>query len=215
MFQKLRAIRSVTKTTLTRLDVPRNPTETNYKSCSQWISLDTPEAIKSKLIRRNQQHFGQAQGTFPMIPPFSKWIDWSASSHIADLILQGQFTSNEIDGSTQDLINHLKARTTLNNIPDILTKSEWTQKTRNWLELTTTSPSGYHLGHSKVLLAEHNLQPETLKYELLEENYNRLIEWQVDLINLAIQNSYTYVQWSKVINIMILKEPNNYKIHRL
>lgn len=35
------------------------------------------------------------------------------------------------------------------------------------------------------------------------------------LINQAIINQYTYNRWKKIVNIMILKELNNYKIHRL
>lgn len=97
MFQKLWSIRSVAKSTLTRLDIPRDPSEKDYKNCIHWISLDMPETIEECLIERNQYHFGHAQCMYLTIPPFSEWVDWSASSHTAYLILKGQFNSNEID----------------------------------------------------------------------------------------------------------------------
>ena len=42
-----------------------------------------------------------------------------------------------------------------------------------------------------------------------------MIEWQVELLNMAIENKYSYTRWQIIVNVMILKEPSNYKIHRL
>ena len=83
MFRKLNNCKGTPKTGLSRLDVPRDPTDVNYKDCKDWISLDTPKEIEDKLIAKNQTHFGQAKGSFPTVPPFSEWVDWGASSHVA------------------------------------------------------------------------------------------------------------------------------------
>ena len=80
--------RGTTKGGVTRLEVPRDPTTKDYNNCVDWISIDTPDEIAERLLQRNQTHFGQAHGTFPTVPPFSEWVDWSASSHTADLILE-------------------------------------------------------------------------------------------------------------------------------
>lgn len=130
--------------------------------------IDTPEDIEAKLINRNRQHFGQASSTFPTIPPFAKWIDWSASSNTAELILDGSFTSSKLSSLTNDLLQHLKTRTELDLIPATLTKNKWMTKIISWLEQTTTSPSGYCVGHSKVLTAEHDIDPDSPKIQLLE-----------------------------------------------
>ena len=37
----------------------------------------------------------------------------------------------------------------------------------------------------------------------------------MDLINLAIINRYTYERWKTVVNIMILKDPGDIRIHHL
>lgn len=87
----------------------------------------------------------------------------------------------------------------MNSITSLLTKSEWISKIQAWSEQTTTSPSGYHLGHSKVLIADHDLQPDTYECQILEEKRSQLIDWQIDLINMAIVNG-SYDRWAKIIN---------------
>ena len=69
MFQKLSNCRGRQNTGLSTIDVPRDPTELNHKDCTDWIMIDTPTEIEALLISRNQQHFGQAKGSFPTNPP--------------------------------------------------------------------------------------------------------------------------------------------------
>ncbi len=72
MWRKLRYVRGQDKTGLTSIMVPENEEETNYKDCTEWISIDTPDEIEKILMERNQKHFGQAKGTWPTKPPFSE-----------------------------------------------------------------------------------------------------------------------------------------------
>ena len=69
MYQKLRYIRGIQKTGISRLEVPQDPTNFDYKQRTEWITIDTPQDIESKLRERNQHH--SAHGTFPTDPPFS------------------------------------------------------------------------------------------------------------------------------------------------
>ena len=94
MFRKLRHARGGNRSSdLSRLEVPHHPNEQNYKQCRDPITLDTPKDIKQKLRERNKSHFGQVHGSFPAIPPFLEWIDWGASTHQAELILESTFSS--------------------------------------------------------------------------------------------------------------------------
>ena len=216
MYRKIRNCRGNTKSGITRLDVPTDPDDTNYKACVDWVTIDTPEAIEARLLQRNQRHFGQASGTFPTTPPFSEWVDWGASSHTAELILEGTWQSTEIDSISQDVISHMKARTTLDEIKDTLTVEEWVGKIRSWPEQTTTSPSGFHLSHSKALVVPLCFEEDDKDTaQIIEQQRSDLIEWQVDLLNLAISNKYCMERWKSIVNVMILKEPNNHRIHRL
>ena len=215
MYAKIRQCRGTTKSGITRLDVPRDPDDTDYNHCTDWVSIETPKEIEERLLQRNQKHFGQATGTFPTIPPFSEKIDWGASTHTADLILEGQWTHEDIDEVSQDVINHLKSRTKLDSIQDTLTINEWVGKIWSWPESTLTSPSGFHLSHSKALVVPFDLEEDDVERELLEAQRHDLIEWQVKMLNLAITNKYSMNRWQHIVNVMILKEPNNPKIHRL
>jgi hypothetical protein len=109
----------------------------------------------------------------------------------------------------------MRRRTALDSIQDTITTSDWTGKIKHWPESTSTSPSGFHLTHSKALLARHDLDPETPEGIILESKRADLIEWQVNLLNQAIKNQHVYHRWKTIANVMILKEPGNHKIHRL
>jgi hypothetical protein len=109
----------------------------------------------------------------------------------------------------------MAAKTTLSSISHTLSLEEWKGKIKSWSESTTTSPSGFHLGHSKVLLAEHNIALDSEAGLLLESQRDQLIQWQVQLINTALLHHYTYDRWKTIVNEMNLKEEGNVKIHQL
>ena len=215
MYAKLRQCRENPKAGITRLDVPSDNTTTDYNSCSSWITIDTPAEIEERLLQRNRKHFGQADKTFPTVPPFSEWCDWGASTHTAELILEGEWQSDELTAMQQSLVNHMKARVALDTIPDTINTEEWISKIRSWPESTTTSPSGFHLGHSKALISSHDLDTLSPEGESLEQQRSDLIEWQVSLLNCALSNQYSFKRWQHIVNVMILKEPGDLRIHRL
>jgi hypothetical protein len=81
---------------ITKLEVPRNPLKTTDKECRDWITITIPQEIETKLRQRNQSHYGQAAGSLPTVSPFSEWVDWTANSHVAEFILEGEFESDEL-----------------------------------------------------------------------------------------------------------------------
>ena len=215
MYQKLRYIRGIQKTGISRLEVAQDPTDFDYKKCTEWITIDTHQEIESKLCDRNQRHIGQAHGTFPTIPPFSEWINRGASSHISELILEGTFHPLEVNSLPSELIWYMKRCASLNQIPDTLTTTEWIGKISAWAKTTSTSPSGFHLTHSKALVAKHGLTTGSPAHAALEKQWEQLIQWQVDLLHVAIKHQYSFHRWKSIFNVMILKQPGNHKIHRL
>ena len=215
MYAKLRQYRGSKKSGITRLEVPADTTTTDYNNCSSWITIDTPAEIEERLLQRNRRHFGQADGTFPTKPPFSEWCDWGASTHTAELILEGEWQSDELDKMQQSLLDHMKSRVSIDAIPCAISKEDWIGKMRSWPESTTTSPSGFHLGHSKALIAEHDIDPSTEEGQVLEQQRNDLIDWHIGLLNCALENHYSFARWKHIVNVMILKEPDDLRIHRL
>ena len=73
----------------------------------------------------------------------------------------------------------MKRRASLDQIPAALTTTEWIGKISAWPESTSTSPSGFHLTHSKALVAKHDLTPGSPEHAALEEQWEQLIQWQV------------------------------------
>ena len=171
--------------------------------------------IEAKLISCNQRHFGQAKSSFPTKPPFSEWVDWGASSHTSELIIEGKFKDETLVELTQDLLRHMKRQTQLDTVSAPITIDAWVGKITAWPETTSTSPSGFHLTHSKALVSKHDLDPSSIKGAELETKRLQLIQWQVDLLNVAIANRYSYKRWQTIVNVMILKEADNFQIHRL
>ena len=153
-------------------------------------------------------------GTFPTVPPFSKWIDWGASSHFSELILEGIFHPPEVDSLTSELLQHMKRCASLDQIPDTLKTTEWIGKISAWPESTSTSSAGFHLTHSKALVAKHDLPPCSPEQAALEEQREQLIQWMVDLLNASIKHQYSFHRWQSIVNVMILKQLGNHKIHR-
>ena len=47
-------------------------------------------------------------------------------------------------------------------------------------ENTSTSPSGFHLMHSKTHIMAHDLNKKDLEYAVIKEKCQQLIQWQVD-----------------------------------
>ncbi|KAL7569758.1 hypothetical protein ACA910_005702 [Epithemia clementina (nom. ined.)] len=216
MYRKLRYLQSPGGSSgISKLEVPRDPQVTDYASCTDWISIDTPLDIESRLRDRNRRHFGQAHGTFPTVPPFSEWVNWGASTHVAELLLDGTVPDRALPDLQHDLLRHMRKRASLDSIPDYLTIEEWIGKIQNWPEATSTSPSGFHLTHSKALVAKFQLDSDNEEDMLFKSRRQELITWQVQLLNLAICNQYSYTRWQTIVNFMILKEPNNLCINRL
>ena len=153
MYKKIRNMRRPHKQGVSRVQVPQDSNQLP-KECTEWRTIDTPSEVKQALLHRNQQHFGQAQGTPFTIPPLSEHIDFSASTHYADLILSGEYPTENLDAATALLVKHLQ-QTSLNHnaVTDQVTDSDFVGKMKTWKESTSTSPSGYHLGHWKALCA--------------------------------------------------------------
>jgi hypothetical protein len=49
----------------------------------------------------------------------------------------------------------------------------------------------------------------------LEDDSLTLLQVHLDIINYCMHHGYSLQRWQQVVNVMILKEVNNHKIHRL
>eukprot|EP00957_Ditylum_brightwellii_P165813 12624235-Ditylum_brightwellii.AAC.1 len=68
------------------------------------------------------------------------------------MVLKGQFNAKELDELHQLCLHHCKKEPINNPAREKITKQMWKGKVTKCCESTTTSPSGRHLGHFKVLI---------------------------------------------------------------
>jgi hypothetical protein len=186
------------------------------KTCTQWRSVTQPQEIEYYLMLRNRMHFGQAQGTPFTCSPLQRDFDWLASTPEAEQLLRGQYRSDTDIPNCMDLLQACTALTSLDATPAEITLEEFQGKINSWRESTTTSPSGRHLGRYKALFAQGYLDSGTFQGAVpFEAKQYALASLIMSVLNYCIRKTYVLERWKKIINVMIFKEPNNYKIHRL
>jgi hypothetical protein len=165
---------------------------------------------------RNRIHFGQAHGTPFTCSPLQQDIDWAASTPEAEQVLQGQYQMDSEIPNCKDLLQACTASTMLDETPAELTLEEFKGKIKSWRESTTTSPSGRHLGRYKALFVTGYADYDSVAGEVsIQDKQSAIASLIISVINYCIRNTYVLERWKKIINVMIFKEPNNYKIHRL
>ena len=170
--------------------------------------LHIPTEIIVQLQNRNQRHFGQAAGTPFTIPPLANELGFPGEGTISDLLLKGEHKpSNTLSDSTRILLEHLKQTSEMARIPrtPVITAASFIVKLKVWLESTTTSPSGIHLGHYKALIAQHSYThitddddtdedgvPKLQLRDELNHMQNAFLCLHLQLINYALTKGYSF-----------------------
>lgn len=144
----------------------------------------------------------------------SQEVDFEAASAIIDLILNGSYTHEDLEETTELLITHLQKQSA-EVVTDEITADNFKTKVEAWRESTSTSPSGVHLGHYKAYYAPHLFDPESQEGIAFQEVRNNILEAHLYLLNFAIRHGHSSTRWQKIVTMMIEKERGNHKIHRL
>ena len=84
---------------------------------------------------------------------------------------------------------------------------------KSWRETTSTSPSGRHLGHYKVLVSDIDRSLTPNEQETLRDIQKDIARAYVGIVNYCIKHRYSLHRWKKIVNMMIYKEEGNVKIH--
>jgi hypothetical protein len=186
----------------------------NPKDATGWKTVDLPNEIVYYLLTRNRLHFGQAHGTPLTTLQFTREINWMASTDSAELILTGDYTSDELTDLQALLLKHCQSPA-LDALSPQITEAEFISKFKTWNERTSTLPSGLHLGHYKVLVARNNADQSTEEGKATESQQKELIRAHTAMLNYSLRHSYSYKRWQNVVNVMIEKDPGSSKIHQL
>jgi hypothetical protein len=170
------------------------------KAAHFWKLLSDPVEILETLICRNRLHFGQAQGTFPTIPPFHEAVDWAASTTTADETLAGYLPIDDmaLDDTATFVFTNSTCRTPLG-----FTAKEWGGNMQAWRE--SSSPGGMHLGHKitkRVLVPDDSPPPGVMTIAFQRKH---LVQGQLDLWSYAIKRSYCQSGKLALVELFILR----------
>lgn len=188
------------------------------KQCTQWRLVTSPTEMEYYLVIRNRLHFGQAEGTPFTMEPLRSQLDWSATSQTAEEILRGEYVHDHSTPNCHDLLKACRQIEGIESAPAELTAADFRGKIRNWKEATTTSPSGRHLGWYKSLYApgrQTQVNSDVNESTSLRDKQGTIASLILSILNYCLRNTYVLNRWRKIVNVMIFKEPGNYKIHRL
>jgi len=160
--------------------------------------ITNPDEMVHHLIIRNQQHFGQAQGTPFSVPPLQAY---TRLDHLTecDLLLPEAVTA---------IIEYIKSLPPSSPINTTITAKDLTSIYQCWNEATTTSPSGLHLGHDKCPIYYDKESPTSGLSK-------RLFQLKSQFINVALTANIVYPRWQQINTIMIEKSPGNFNINKL
>ena len=72
------------------------------------------------------------------------------------MVLKGEYSDPKLDEIQKLFLDNLTRVTEVDELFKFVTVEEFRGKMKAWRESTTTSPSGRHLGHYKLLIATIN-----------------------------------------------------------
>jgi hypothetical protein len=120
----------------------------------KWRNVTDPIEIIKLLLDRNISLFGQAHGTPFTIDPLFKIFQYSGATPEVISLIKDQIIPMEIMTQPkyiQDVIDKLSDGDNVTEKMEIISLEEFIAGMIKWKEQTTTSPSGRHLGHYKLL----------------------------------------------------------------
>jgi hypothetical protein len=189
------------------LDIP-NPNKPD-----EWIRLVDPAHIEKAILERNISHFNQANNT-----PFAKknlkaiFGYKGTNDNATKLINKQQIPKNlQYDNIyVEKFINKLHEGTNT-KVDKLITFEEFISAINKWKERTTTSPSGRHLGHYKLMtkLNVYNEIDITINMSLI------ILKIIYNIMMTAIYLGQPLNRWKEVTTFMIQKIPNVSKINKL
>jgi Reverse transcriptase (RNA-dependent DNA polymerase) len=129
-------------------------------------------------------------------------------------ILEGNMenvTLDELSDTTQLILRMLGEDRKVPSIPVDISFEEFCAAFNKWKERTTTSPSGRHLGHYKLLLKLNVIDEDNNQISLSSQLLN--LYYQITIISARL--GQTLERWSTVSTCMIEKITGNPRINKL
>jgi hypothetical protein len=208
-FQKLRQVFKPKNTSgLSTIEIqdPENP--------DNWILITIPTIIETELIKRNIIHFGQANESILASPSIQSLLGYEGTNLVAQNLIFNQVWPeefNDLPKYVKEILLKLGDGQQLKQIPNNITFEEFCNGFKVWRERTTTSPSGRHLGHYKLLLRLQIFDKEDNDINLSM----KLMHLYYKITAISAYLGTPLKRWKNVSTCMIQKDKNSTKINRL
>jgi hypothetical protein len=172
--------------------------------------------VERETQARNQKHFNQAAG-FPFtLYPLSD-VGVSATDFKTSRLPDGTPIHMPADTFLEmetifDLLQRPRPGAANAKISSRISLLDFTSAIKAWKGRTSTSPSGRHLGHYKLLVQAYkdkHAKPEVRKAA------GEILHLLVNIMDLACDKGFILDRWTTVINIMIYKKPGVYLMSKL
>ena len=176
---------------------PYSPPQVEIQIGEKATIINDPDEIAEKFRDHNRHHFAQAQGCKLTEEAFDEITNMEQFNKI-------QTDRGITEWKIREAINSISVE---QNSLDI-NSEEWIQKFKHWKESTSTSPSGVHLGHYKVLI-ETIFVPEDTQMIPDIEIYNKqqvILDAHLRLINAILKHGKSILRWQRCNNICIPKK---------
>ena len=190
-------------------------TKVEVKVGNSLVCYTEKADVHRECLCRNRRHFAQAKGTPWTVYPLC-CVGTSATRFRVDTMPDGSKVRLPADTflETRTLVELIQAAEppTNPNISAEISRQDFISAITVWNENTSTSPSGRHLGHYKLLvnvLKDPAAKPDT------KTKASEIIDLFVSLLNLASTKGFALDRWKKVVNVMIYKKPGVYLINKL
>jgi len=168
----------------------------NGKDITEWNIVNDKETVEALTLACMRKHFGQAQGT-PLTSDF--WIKTLTNKDSQNAIMEGSFDLTPYPRSLQLYFKAMQRIHEKDEIPFDYNFSQFCKFVSKSNERTSTSPSGRHYGHYKVLLQRQK--------GILEDIYM--------IMHMAFSNGILLDRYKVTVTTLIAKDKGKPRIHRL
>jgi hypothetical protein len=181
------------------------------------IAYTEKQDIEREIQKRNPRHFNQPAGSLLTIHPLSE-VGVSSTKFKTTHLPDGTEVQMPVDtfletATVLDLLKHPLPGAAKASISSRITLQDFIGAIKAWKERTSTSPSGRHLGHYKLLVKTYE---DKTSSKDLKAAAGQILNLMVDMMDLASNKGFILDRWTKVINVfMIYKKPGVYLIHKL
>ena len=168
----------------------------NGKDVHEWEAVSNREQVERLTLECMRKHFSQADGT-PLTSP--EWIERMNDEKFQNSIIDGSFDCNPYPRALRLFLSALHNPNPPKQLSIQYTFADFRSFIKNAKEKTSSSPSGRHYGHYKVL---NNTLPE-----ILEDIYN--------IMMLGLHHGVVLDRYKNTVTTLIHKDDGLPKIHRL